>query len=234
MDSQEYFNVFAKRLYGPLRGLDLAKSSKNSQLAALNFRQVFKGHMMCGLIKWRMGEAPVIHFEEAVRSMCDALATFKAWGGAFDHKGALPLARAAIVARLLGLPFDLPSVEEKILPPDVCLDYLLANAEPSYNAKDLPLALINELKCAKDSGLAVQTYENYFDILSSQDSAERLSYLVQKGVSLYDQRARDAFYSGGEQTEGGGPDNTFVVDYRLALVLKKVRGSSDVLHAWKW
>jgi hypothetical protein len=40
-------------------------------------------------------------------------------------------------------------------------------------------------------------------------------------VRLFAKRIKDAFYADSEQTEGGGSDDPLVVDYRLAVALKR-------------
>lgn len=234
MNPQEYFTIFATRLAGPARGLELAKSSRNLQLAALNFRQLFKGHLMCGLIKWRQQENPTSYFDDAIRLVTEAAITLPDWSPSFNIGEGLPLGRASLLASLTGVPFSLAQQESSTLPVDVRLDCLLANTGPSANAKDSANALIGELRGSKRTALAADTYENYFDILSGEGNSDCMEELLKKGEALFAKRARDAFFSGGDQTEGGGPDNALVVDYRLALALKKVRYSCNSMHAWAW
>lgn len=234
MNPQESLNFFATQLAGSARGLEVAKSSRNLQLAALNFRQMFKEHLMCGLIKWRQQENPTSYFDDAIRLITEAATTLPAWASSFNIGEGLPLGRASLLASLTGAPFDLGQLENSTLPVDVRLDCLLANASPSAKAMDLANALIGELRGGKRTALAAETYENYFHILASESNFARIEELLKKGEALFAKRARDAFFSGGDQTEGGGPDNALVVDYRLALALKKVRYGSDSMHAWVW
>lgn len=234
MNPQEYFTIFTARLAGPARGLELAKSSRNLQLAAVNFRQLFKIHMMCGLIKWRLQENPASHFEAAIRLTAEATATLTEWEPSFNILEGLPLARTSLLASLIDATFYFPEVDNSVLPIDVRLDCLLACAVPSANVKAEAGALIGELRDGKRTALAAETYENLFDILANRGNSDRLGELMKKGDALYAKRSRDAFFSGGDQTEGGGPDNALVVDYRLALALKKVGHQSGSVHAWVW
>lgn len=233
MNPQEYLTAFTTRLAGSARGLEVAKSSCNVQLAALNFRQMFKGHLMCGLIKWRQRENPTGHFEDAIQLITEAITTLTDWAPSFSI-GELPLGRASLLAGLIDAPFGIAEFQMSELPVEAHLDYLLSTTNPLPTAKDSAITLLEELRRDKRADLAADSYENYFDILSVSGNSTVLGGLLSKGGTLFNRRARDSFFSGGDQTEGGGPDNSFVVDYRLAFALKKTGYSSDSMHAWIW
>ena len=46
---------------------------------------------------------------------------------------------------------------------------------------------------------------------------------IKLGHELYNKRKSDSFFSGGEQTEGGGEDNQYVDDYRLQAIIEKIQ-----------
>lgn len=234
MTPQESLDFFATQISRSAKGFEVAKSSHNLQLAALNVRQMFKGHLMCGLIQWQQREHPANHFEEATTLVVEAIRLLPQWEPSFDVGFGLPLARAAILAGLINVPFDVAAFQMSALPADIQLDYLLATTSPSPSVKDSAMSLLKELRQDKRTALAADSYENYFDILSAAGNSTVLGDFLRKGDTLFNKRARDSFFSGGDQTEGGGPDNSLVVDYRLAFALKRAAYSSDSMHAWIW
>jgi hypothetical protein len=233
MNPQESLDFFATQLARSKKGFEVAQTSRNLQLAALNTRQMFKGHLMCGLIKWRQGESPVRHFEDAVRVVSESSELLRSWDSSFEPIENLPSSRAALLASLLGLSFGIGSPEKANLAADVHLDYLLAETRAAAEMQQA-LVIVARLLEGKNTALAGETYQAYFEILSAQPGTEELTALVEKAEALFTKRGRDAFFSGGDQTEGGGPDNVLVVDYRLGVALKKVGYRGPSIHAWVW
>ncbi|CAN7568512.1 hypothetical protein LJR129_004129 [Acidovorax sp. LjRoot129] len=233
MNPQESLDFFATQLSRSSKGLEVAHASRNLQLAALNTRQMFKGHLMCGLIKWRQGESPVRHFEDAVRVVSESSELLRSWDTSFEPIENLPSSRAALLASLLGSPFESGSPEKADLAADVHLDYLLAEAREAAGSQQAR-AIVARLLEGKRTSLAGETYQTYFEVLSAQPGSEALTTLVGKAEALFTKRGRDAFFSGGDQTEGGGPDNALVVDYRLGVALKKMGYRGPSIHAWAW
>jgi hypothetical protein len=80
------------------------------------------------------------------------------------------------------------------------------------------------------SSLAVDTYESYLAMRNVQDDGNQFATLE----DCFTKRKKDKFFSGGEQTEGGGLDNDFVVDYRLAALAKHAGLKNDSVHCWRW
>lgn len=230
MSPNESLEFFKAQLARSAQGLEVARVSKNLQLAALNGRQMFKACLMCGLIKWRQGDSPVDFFQKGVGLLVESSNLIASWQPSFVLAENLPIARGALLADLLGVTLDVPVVTRSLEAQDQ-LDYALATSVAGAAAA---VPSIDKLKSGKKTELAAETYQTYFEILSRAGSREALRTLVERAETLFTRRASDAFFSGGEQTEGGGPDNALVVDYRLGVVLKKAGYRADSIHAWHW
>ena len=61
-----------------------------------------------------------------------------------------------------------------------------------------------------------------------------MSDLLNAGDELFRRRRGDGFFRGGDQTEGGGNDNEFTVDYRLAALAKHVGDTRTGPNRWLW
>lgn len=231
MTPEESINFFAGQLERSFNGLAVAQASRNWRLAAVNYGQLFKCHLMQGLISWRLQQDPTQSLCKAVAVVADGISTLRTLSELQDAEKSLPIGKAALIASLTSKRFEVANAACDNLPFDLQLDFLLATSTP---ADTEPALLVAELSKGKRTSLAADTYQNYFDILASGGDSERIEELTKKGEVLFAKRARDSFFSGGDQTEGGGPDNSLVVDYRLAVALKRAGKRSNSLHAWAW
>ncbi|MCB5184693.1 hypothetical protein LG201_05705 [Methylobacillus gramineus] len=231
MTPQESLSFFAGQLERSSNGLAVAQASRNWRLAAVNYGQLFKCHLMQGLISWRLQQDPTESLCEALAVVAEGISTLRTLSHLPDAEKNLPIGKAALLASLTGKRFEVANAACATLPFDSQLDFLLATSRP-IDTK--PALLIAELRKSKRTSLAAETYQNYFDILASEGDSERIEDLTKQGELLFVKRARDSFFSGGDQTEGGGPDNSLVVDFRLAVALKRARKRSNSLHAWAW
>jgi len=224
MTPQQMFEFFGQQALRTQRGVEAATAAGNAALLALNYRQRFKAHVMQGLLAWRCGlGSPVAPFQEAVgawRAGAMALA-----GGDLAE---LPLERASFIAFLIGEPPPPPAT----LTADRLLDAALAGElHGRVNDEDWQRGL-TELQKIKGSDLAAETYQTYGQLLRA--APETRESLIAQATALFNKRGKNGFFSGGDQTEGGGPDNEFVTDYRLAAILKKLAYTGDSPHRWKW
>lgn len=231
MTPQEYLSLFANRVELSSKGLAVAHASRNWELAALNYRQLFKCHLMRGLISWRIHQNPTEHLCDAIAVVDEGISTLRSWSHSPSAEQSLPVEKTALLACLTGKSFDTTRTFSEGWACDSQLDLLLATSNP---ADSKATTLIAELRTAKRTSLAAETYQNYFDILASEGDSESIEELTKQGEHLFAKRARDSFFSGGDQTEGGGPDNGLVVDFRLAVALKRAGKSNNSLHAWTW
>lgn len=237
MKTKDYLDFFALQIERATRGLDAARNTRNLQLATLNGRQLFKCHLTMGLVNWRQGDSPVRDLEHAIQAMQGVSAMARAWDQSFDAVANLPVARAALLSRLVGKERATEVNEWGAGPglsPDVRLDLLLASELPIDEAVRSSAALISQLSATKKTALAAESYGNYFEILVCAADSERLQECSEKGHTLFLRRSRDTYYTGGDQSEGGGDDNARVVDYRLGFALRRAGYEGASMHAWKW
>lgn len=188
-----------------------------------------------GLLTWRLGGNPRSAIEESVAGFIAVRQVLRQLDPAADVDHALLLPNALLVASLID---EQPEYSPDALARDEHdgyerpLDWLLVAATRGpVDAAEVEVA-IAELGARKRCKLAADTYRTYFQILGGAPQAE-LDGLVRAAEKLYAKRARDSFYSPG-QTDGGGPDNPHVVDYRLAAVLEKVGYQGESIHRWRW
>lgn len=222
-DTLRFFETHINRLE---HGAALARSNGNVQLLALNARQSFKAHLMCGLILWRQGEDPRKHMEGALKAVTDAKRTIN------SDSVQLPESKAMLVASLLGASYDFNLLDDES--PDGALDRCLSVCAEQSDSTVAAAAIAAFKKQGLRTELLIQSYSAYFSIRKPEATPAERQGLVKHSEQLFKRRATDAYYRGGEQTEGGGPDNGLVVDYRLALVIKQAGMEPESEHSWRW
>jgi hypothetical protein len=206
----------------------------NGHLLALNANMYFTEKMMCGLVLWACGGDPREHMCLAIKALEQSAQTLKKLTPGVRVSQELPVEKANLIAHLIDRPTELQISLADFDPGDRRLDCLLAMA--LSNQADLGL-FSNEIDVfakSKKHTLAAKSYETYLAILDAETSDNSMQSLVNAAEILYKQRARDEFFSGGDPTGGGGPDNEFLLDFRLAAVLKKTRFSGESIHRWVW
>jgi hypothetical protein len=238
MTPVEMVQFFTGRATSSAKALLAAQASGNFDLALLNARQLFKARLMCALLRWRLGDDPRSDAEEAISNLAAGRSVLRQLSPDTAVDPMIPLEKALIIATLLDKPIDVPpgaSASSDSEAYERKLDWLLAYAVRGQIPEGAALgSAMAELSGRKRCRLAAETYQAYFAILRGKSDGATLDPLVAGAEALYKQRARDSFYSGGEQTDGGGPDNPHVVDYRLAAVLKKVGYRGESIHRWRW
>jgi hypothetical protein len=225
----QMIEFFAQQVLRANRGLEIAVANRNYQLAALNIRQKFKGLLMQALIAWRLGQRPDGPMGAAVETVIIGLEVLKQMDPASNRYHDLPVERSVFAAFLVGC--DHPLVEVDGMEDDRKLDALLGNALfGRFDAKGWNEAMRSF--CGKvRSNVAKDSYRLYGDILAGTVGTATAEGA---GERLFAARKFDGFFSGADQTEGGGEDNLLVVDYRLGALLKRLGLVSGGLHAWKW
>ena len=225
MTPAEMVKFHIERSMSAAKAMLAAQAAGNFALAAQNARQLFKNRLMTGLLTWRLGGDSRSAVEEAVAGFVAGRHVLQQIDPGAKVDQVLPVPNALLVAFLVDKdPESSPDVAQSD-EHDACerrLDWLLVVGDPreggsrrggrrgrrarvkealQARGRHLPHLLRDPAPCAAGG------------------PAERPG---PDGRGALRQRARDSFYSGGEATEGGGPDNAYVVDYRLAAVLKKV------------
>lgn len=211
------------------QGFDSAQTSQNLELAAFNLGQVLKACLMQGLIGWRTDLAsPCGAFQDCLEfvgktySVCQSMKA--------DCLLEIPLEKTLFIAFVLHespVRFDFHE-----LVADRCLDAILGYGLLDKWDHEAWTCALDQLRRMKGTALAVDSYTTYHQLLHSALGDPKP--LVERAISLFAKRKSNAFYSGGEQTDGGGPYNAITVDYRLAAIMKKIGYDSDSVHSWRW
>lgn len=231
MTPQESLSFFSSQIERSSKGLEAAHASHNWQLAALNYRQLFKCNLMRALISWRLQQDPTEFICNAISSVAEGITTLRDWSQSPVTEESLPIGKAILISSLIGKKFNAVGTTSGAVSCDSQLDALLATASPTDKKST---SLIADFRKFKRTSLAAETYQNYFDILASEGDSERLNGLTKVGELLFARRVQDSFFTGSDQTEGGGPDNNLVVDYRLAVALKRAGARNSSPHTWIW
>lgn len=227
MNIEKTLTVFAAGISRAEKGIEVASTSGNTQLLALNIRQHFKNQLASSLVLWRAGRDPTCEITSAVEIILSR-------GPGLIASGCdVPIEKAALVAKLIGSKDKQPIRNANELSDEAMLDMELAHIERGVPISDLVKQTLTKLGSKKRTQLVSESYSTYFDIVSEQ-TKDSLPKLLKKSENLYEKRVGDAYFSGGERSEGGGEDNELMVDYRLAVALLKAGYAATSIHSWKW
>jgi len=91
---------------------------------------------------------------------------------------------------------------------------------------------LGKLSSKKDMTVFVDTYKTYFELMTGEEGADR-ERLIRHAEKLYAKRKTDKYFHP-SAIDGGGPDNLYVVDFRLGSVMKKNDWDGDSMHKWVW
>ncbi len=215
-------------------GRELINSPKvraNYILFSQNAGDIFRHNVMLGLIAWRKNIDPTAHFSEAVDDIiqyCHDLSE-----GDFSLTD-MPLSSASLISSLIDRECNFSLNCEIGDAADLYLDCLIAeeiSRRPETRSQKKGLEILAK---STRQAIAVRTYEVYFDILNNAKDMALLGELALHAERNYADRASDKFYSGGQDINGGGKYNEFVVDFRLGAILKHVGFTGASVHSWKW
>jgi hypothetical protein len=218
-----------RRVEQSRRAWEDARSSGNWDVVALNVAETFRGCLFQGLLRWRHGfGSPVPPLQEAVGWMQKGIDQLKASGERSLIE--IPAELAGIVSFLVEMPP--PSAVATTPQADRLLDAVLAKALRGDWDSEFWESGLQDLRKVKGSGLSVETYVTYAQLLHA--ATPRQAELINRAEDLFRQRARNGFFAGGYETDGGGPYNALAVDFRLAAIMKKLACSQESIHRWRW
>lgn len=205
---------------------------ENATLFSQNADNIFRYNVELGMFAWREGGNPRPFFTEAIDDLVmyrDDLAS-RAMTTAM-----LPNRTAVFIASLLGRQseFELGECELDVCG-DLFLDCHLAKRLQGLPADEDVRAGFDQLRKAKRHTLAIGTYEAYFHLIGLNASSDGVEQSVGIAEANYAARRKDAYYSGGHTTEGGGESNELMIDYRLAAIMKYRCIDRDSVHRWRW
>jgi hypothetical protein len=224
-------SFFALQADGAASALESALETGNYYLATLNIGEEFKCRLMQGLITWRISSgSPVVAIKAAVSRVYDGIELTTRFNMG-DVTKDLPMEKASIVGFLVDLPSPVFSTSNLVS--ERLLDAVLARGLRDswddvawYNG-------IEQLQKRKGAALAVETYSTYRQLICDP-SQDQSKHLIDLAGRLFQKRAKDPFFTGGDQTEGGGADNAVTVDYRLAAIMKRNGQRGGNMHDWRW
>lgn len=237
MNYQERIDFFSDQIAIFEDGYSFAKSNGNYHLLSFNSRQIFKNNFMQALITWRFGGDPRLLLTHAIDRATESIAAIVTLNNNIPIERSFHVESLKIIAFLMDKDISISSKVECVEEPDRRLDIMLGlsiNNEISSIYKEQIEIELAKLYKSKKYLLAAQTYNLYFDILNGSDETFKIQDIIVIADKLYSKRASNSFFSGGNATEGGGPDNDIVVDYRLAAILKKINYQGSSIHCWNW
>lgn len=221
-----------------------AQAAGDYDLVANNLNAALESHLMVGLLMWRRGTCPRAPVEAVWHVGVEGLRRLERISAGAEHWTFFNYLPASYCGLLLDREAELPlgpvlgrgqaDFRQELLA--MYLDACVLAAVATGKAPDLWESLLERIR-GRRLELVRRTYELYLEMaLAGRDCADIAADLV----TLFDRRATDDFYGDGGETEGGGPDNRYVVDYRLATLLyaRGVRQRSlpgeTLRHTWIW
>lgn len=212
--------------------IELANVREDAGLFSQNAGNIFRYNMMLGMLAWRDGDDPTTMFNQAIDDVIMYRDDLVSRG---MIASTLPLSTAAILAVLLDRQseFSLGPCELDFAG-DMLLDCQLAKRLQGLPPEADVQKGFDRLGMLKRQALAARTYKTYFDLLDVDAASADITSAIVDAEANYAARRKDAFYSGGPDIEGGGEDNAFAIDYRLAAIIKCRNIAASSVHRWQW
>lgn len=189
----------------------------------LNTEQIFKLNLQIALLQWRNNQNPKDLLIIALNDFYTRLQKIKTFDDYKEFINPYFIIVAKYFAFLIDTEFN--------------FDLKQLNTQSEYNGLDYTLYklvlkdfdfrgdienFLNKISKRKKEQLAFETYCNYFEILEDFEKNKKVeNSKITMAESYFTKRAKDSFFSNGQQIEGGYLENKEVVDFRLAVILKK-------------
>jgi hypothetical protein len=242
---EEMIAFYAERSNDLLRSLGRV----GPELRLQNSHHAYLCQCMVGLLIWRGGSNPTEALSKALAVAELVPANYEVAGFPYLWVN-FDVASAGLLAILLEV--EVPASLKAVLPSED----LILRATREYSAQALSLSLtavlmgrsqpefldavLSAVPKIRRLSLLRETFECYRDLLDPDGTYATFIERVRHAESLFLRRKRSDYFSGGRQVDGGGPDNDFVVDYRLAAILKTRRyfensdGGVISSHQFRW
>jgi|ERR1051325_6024580 hypothetical protein len=229
MTASEMIDFFRQQAELFSSGVELMANDHNAPMVAVNVAEVFKASLVQGLIAWRFGIGSPI--EPLRRATATAARGQKLLQGMDPSQaGLVPIEQSLFLSYLLSE--QALTIDSQGLASDRLLDVVLGRSlQGGWDDANWEIGL-GQLRKNKRTKLSHESYLAYQHLIHANPN--EVPALVAQSSALFGMRKKDAFYKGGPQSEGGGPDNDFTVDYRLAAIMKKIGFRGDSIHSWKW
>lgn len=222
----------------------------NYDLLASNLSAALDSHLMLGLLEWRHDLAMP---RDSLAAVCEiarlGVHILEQLGPAQAHWRSFDVFPAAYCALLVKETVPIPAEEvlmnwqeNSIDYLSQCLDACMLQMLRTGNSPLMWEHLMASLEDTPRFRLVRQTYANYADASLHASANPRAAFeAALKAIRLFEKRERDDYFAGGRGTDGGGPDNRHVVDYRWAALYHlafadSLAGLDQGLrtHVWRW
>jgi hypothetical protein len=250
MTAAQMVDLFREQAEMSWAAVQAAKSSANYDLAAFNASAAFDSQLMTALIQWRLGEDPRPNLTRACAMVGDGLAVLASLQPGAPHWRLFDFSQAGFLG-LLGdqaLPKEFePRLSEWRTHAVDHLGQFLDRALVAAirNGEEPPEwgPMIASLTANPRFGLFRETYSAYMEAITRRPTGavDHALQAASRAAGLFRKRESDSYYAGGRGTDGGGPDNAYVVDFRLAaLIRKRLPEAASSLapgertHVWRW
>jgi len=227
--ASEMSTFFAEEAMNSSAILDLPKVRNTPFLLELNMRQAAQNYLMSALLDWRHQFAdPRPKLRLAFDACASALETLPKLDSPTPLPSRFRFCDVVFLAKLIDI--DVPITCVPLL--QTCrasteIDSLLdcALAETIVGTDNVLGPMIAKGSFTKRQNLLKETYATYLELLLGNADS------IQRAETNFKERRTDSYYSGGLQIDGGGLDNSHVVDYRLACIIKTTGIKTDTIHA---
>ncbi len=250
MTASQMMDLFSAQADMHWSASETAFSSRDYGLLAFNLSAALDSHLMVALLTWRDGQnnpsGSMNRVCEVAINGLDLMQQVEPDSQHWRSFDFLPAGYCALLLdRSLGLPLnDILSgcgADPGAHLPQ-CLDACIFAAVDKDSRPSQWDTFVSKLSGQRRLKLLFDTYDAYFRIIFEGNESESWQIdSVKTAATLYRARRNDEFFSGGRGTDGGGLDNRFVVDYRLAAIaMTSVQTASPDLadelgvHHWRW
>ncbi|MCW0220942.1 MAG: hypothetical protein OJI67_21625 [Prosthecobacter sp.] len=191
-------------------------------------RARFEAQLMVALLRWGAGGDVAVSLRQLVALVLEAAEQMRVHLPALQPFRELPLSCSLYLALLVDLPH--PPLPVELYAAHELGEVTLANH--LAGAADLQSFVDGFTRLPDSSRYAVLYYtlQNYLGLVVPESQESQAQLLTNLQV-CFDCRAEDAFYCARPAYEGGGVGNAWVVDFRLAAVLKKLGCKDSTPHA---
>ena len=237
----EFYREQVKLFTRPL--LDPAATSDYSH-NALRFEAASWSQMMVALMRWRLNEGnPAPELGRTLTLAQEAAERLENLGPGQPHWKSYNFALGIFAGIILNskapssLTQHLPDLTEFCNPTadTICplLDAALCQSISSQEPVGAHQQLLDFTSDRERLRLLHDTYSLYFQLISEGRAGTSCQETVSQLDTLFSKRRSDEFFAGGIDTDGGGPDNDLVVDYRLAAIIRFASiPSVESKHCW--
>ena len=182
-----------------------------------------------GLLKWRIKENPTQYFRDAIQRSQEVSKELISIHPDQALKYPLKSHFTIYAAYLIGAHHEPVNLESNMVNEHTKADAFFGNVlTGAADIADWP-KYRKALPEGRRYELARRSNELYADLLAGRIDPERG---VSLGEKFWEEREDNDYYE--TDFGGSGGDNSFLVDYQLGAILKKIGSTVPTIHAWVW